>query len=76
MKFKTLYKTLNDTKYEYTIWDKNGNYVDSFHINYCKATESREGILRMLKLKDAGAEVRWVSVNRATGELSIDLVVE
>lgn len=78
MKFKTFYKVMVDAKINLTIRDRNENYLDSIRIDYTKGAgkEMQQNILKMLKLKDSGADVQWVSVNRATGELAVDLIVD
>lgn len=76
MKLKTFNRVDVSVHTEYTVFDRNGSYQESFRVDYTDAT--REGIASLLKLYDLmkrGADVEHVSVNSVTGLLDISVRV-
>ena len=76
MKLKTFNRVDVSVHTEYTIFDRNGRYQDSFRVDYTDTT--KEGTARLLKLYDLmkrGADVEHVSVNSVTGLLDVSVRV-
>ena len=76
MKLKTFDKCNVAVKTEYTVWNAKGEFVESFTEDYLDTNSGRNGILKKIDYENAGAEVKHVSVNSATGLLSVSLVLK
>lgn len=76
MKLKTFEKTNVSVRTEYIVF-RGIEPIDHFHVNYTDI--SKDGLDNLTKRQDlekAGARVRFVCVNSATGELSVTVEVE
>lgn len=81
MKLKSFEKVRTATCTEYVVFNGvNGdNPVDSFTVDYLAKTKEgtfdtatiNAAILRRMKYENMGAKVRFVDVNRATGNLAV-----
>lgn len=74
MLLKTFDKHNVAVKTEYTVWNKAGDLLDYFLEDYTNPLESN--VIKKLDLVEKGAKVKYVSVNSATGRLSVSVEVE
>ena len=66
------------TKTCYNVFDKNGNYLYDFSLNYTSddVETIKAAVLKKIKLIQEKAIVKFVSINSATGYLDVTVIVE
>ena len=72
MKLKTFEKVNVNTRTEYTVFHDDDPF-DSFTVDYL--SKDYDAILRRMRYEKAGAVVRFVCVNSATGNLSVTVEI-
>lgn len=72
MKLKTFEKVNVNIKTEYTVFHGD-EPIDSFVVDYLGQT--KEEIQKLKYYEEAGAKVRFVSVNTVTGNLSVTVEI-
>lgn len=73
MTLKQFEKVNAEVRTEYTVFDENGEYVETIKVNYIEDDVHKTGAAILRRDKYAGFTVRHVTVNTATKFLSVSL---
>lgn len=78
MTLKTFEKANCSVRTEYTVFNRNNGWVESFVADFTKASTDAGNVLKLLAYErmGRGCTVRHVSVNSATGYLTVSLLID